>query len=239
MRPPGPPARTAFPAGLQPPRAGPRESGRGRRQGPAPAGDPPRVTHLAGLEDVEQELQALGHQLLVVLLLLDGAEVPQEALHHRVPRLGERGPQRLDPHVQLPGDACGTDGRPSPLPARRTDPGPSRQRPPLRAGSHPVPSRCGTLRPGKDSFHGPRQAGREVRGDFGCPSEKAEEWLWPKGRAPGWLGLGPHQPHCLWGPGTTYWEDLSITRAGQGHLEASETCRTLGPRLSRSHLTSL
>jgi hypothetical protein len=27
-------------------------------------------------------LQALSHQLLVVLLLLDGAEVPQEALHH-------------------------------------------------------------------------------------------------------------------------------------------------------------
>lgn len=39
-------------------------------------------THFAALEDVKHELQALSHQLLVVLLLLDGAEVPQEALHH-------------------------------------------------------------------------------------------------------------------------------------------------------------
>lgn len=42
-------------------------------------------THFAGLEDVKHELQAFCHQLLIVFFLLDRAEVPQEALHHRVP----------------------------------------------------------------------------------------------------------------------------------------------------------
>ena len=79
---------------------------------------PPGLSHLAGLEDVKHERQALSHQLFIVLLLLDGAEIPQEALHHRVPRLGEGRPQSLDPDVQLPGDAWTGKGKGSHPPGR-------------------------------------------------------------------------------------------------------------------------
>lgn len=86
---------------------------------------PQGLSHLAGLEDVEHERQALGHQLLVVLVLLDGAEIPQEALHHRVTRLGEGRPQRLDPDVQLPGDAWAGKGQGSHPPGRALPKGPT------------------------------------------------------------------------------------------------------------------
>lgn len=60
---------------------------------------------LAGSEDLEHERQAVGDQLLRVLVLLDAAEVFEQALDQRAAVLDEAGPQGLQPGVQGPGNA--------------------------------------------------------------------------------------------------------------------------------------
>lgn len=59
---------------------------------------------LAGSEDLEHEWQAMRDQLLSVLLLLDAAEVFEQALDQRSAVLDEAGTQGLEPGVQRPGN---------------------------------------------------------------------------------------------------------------------------------------
>lgn len=59
---------------------------------------------LAGSEDLEHEWQAVRDQLLGVLLLLDAAEVFEQALDQRSAVLDEAGTQGLEPGVQRPGN---------------------------------------------------------------------------------------------------------------------------------------
>lgn len=59
---------------------------------------------LAGSEDLEHEWQAVRDQLLSVLLLLDAAEVFEQALDQRSAVLDEAGTQGLEPGVQRPGN---------------------------------------------------------------------------------------------------------------------------------------
>lgn len=60
---------------------------------------------LAGSEDLEHERQAVRDQLLCVLVLLDAAEVFEQALDQRPAVLDEAGTQGLEPGVQRPGNA--------------------------------------------------------------------------------------------------------------------------------------
>lgn len=60
---------------------------------------------LAGSEDLEHERQAVRDQLLRVLVLLDAAEVFEQALDQRPAVLDEAGSQGLQPGVQRPGNA--------------------------------------------------------------------------------------------------------------------------------------
>lgn len=62
--------------------------------------------HLAGAQDLEEQRQAVGEQLLGVLLLLDAAELLQQALDQRPAVLQEAGAQGLQPGVQRPGHTC-------------------------------------------------------------------------------------------------------------------------------------
>ena len=62
------------------------------------------VRDLAGSEDLEHEWQAVRDQLLGVLVLLDAAEVLEQALDQRAAVLQEAGAERLQPGVQGPGD---------------------------------------------------------------------------------------------------------------------------------------
>lgn len=59
---------------------------------------------LAGSEDLEHERQAVRDQLLRVLVLLDAAEVFEQALDERPAVLDEAGAQGLQPGVQRPGN---------------------------------------------------------------------------------------------------------------------------------------
>ena len=59
---------------------------------------------LAGSEDLEHERQAVRDELLCVLLLLDAAEVFEQALDQRPAVLDEAGTQGLEPGVQCPGN---------------------------------------------------------------------------------------------------------------------------------------
>lgn len=67
-------------------------------------------SYLAGLQDLEHQGQALGDQLLRVLLLLDGLELRQQALNEGPAVLLEGDPQRLQPRVQGPRDTWGGEG---------------------------------------------------------------------------------------------------------------------------------
>jgi len=60
--------------------------------------------HLAGPEDLEHQRQAECDQLLCVLVLLDAAEVFEQALDQRPAVLHEAGTQGLQPGVQRPGN---------------------------------------------------------------------------------------------------------------------------------------
>lgn len=60
---------------------------------------------LAGSEDLEHERQAVRDELLRVLVLLDAAEVLEQALDQRPAVLHEAGAQGLQPGVQRPGNA--------------------------------------------------------------------------------------------------------------------------------------
>lgn len=60
---------------------------------------------LAGSEDLEHERQAVRDELLRVLVLLDAAEVFEQALDQRPAVLDEAGTQGLEPGVQRPGNA--------------------------------------------------------------------------------------------------------------------------------------
>lgn len=60
---------------------------------------------LAGSQDLEHEWQAVRDQLLGVFLLLDAAEVFEQALDQRPAVLNEAGTQGLEPGVQRPGNA--------------------------------------------------------------------------------------------------------------------------------------
>lgn len=59
--------------------------------------------YLAGPQDLEHERQAVRDQLQRVLLLVDAAELLQEALDERPAVLVETRAQRLQPSVQSPG----------------------------------------------------------------------------------------------------------------------------------------
>ena len=60
---------------------------------------------LAGSQDLEHERQAVRDELLRVLVLLDAAEVFEQALDERPAVLDEAGTQGLEPSVQRPGNA--------------------------------------------------------------------------------------------------------------------------------------
>lgn len=64
---------------------------------------------LAGFQDLKHERQALGDELLRVLLLLDGLELLEQALDERPAVLLEGDPQGLQPRVQCPGHAYASD----------------------------------------------------------------------------------------------------------------------------------
>lgn len=63
---------------------------------------------LAGSEDLEHERQAVRDQLLGVLVLLDAAEVFEQALDERPAVLDEAGAQGVEPGVKRPGNAWET-----------------------------------------------------------------------------------------------------------------------------------
>lgn len=63
------------------------------------------LADLAGSEDLEHERQAVRDELLRVLVLLDAAEVFEQALDQRPAVLDEAGAQGLEPGVQRPGNA--------------------------------------------------------------------------------------------------------------------------------------
>lgn len=60
---------------------------------------------LAGSQDLEHERQAVRDELLCVLVLLDAAEVFEQALDQRAAVLDGTGTQGLEPGVQRPGNA--------------------------------------------------------------------------------------------------------------------------------------
>lgn len=60
---------------------------------------------LAGSQDLEHERQAVRDELLCVLVLLDAAEVFEQALDQRPAVLDEAGTKGLEPGVQRPGNA--------------------------------------------------------------------------------------------------------------------------------------
>lgn len=60
---------------------------------------------LAGSQDLEHKRQAVRDELLCVLLLLDAAEVFEQALDQWPAVLDEAGTQGLEPGVQRPGNA--------------------------------------------------------------------------------------------------------------------------------------
>lgn len=60
---------------------------------------------LAGSQDLEHERQAVRDELLCVLILLDAAEVFEQALDQRAAVLDGTGTQGLEPGVQRPGNA--------------------------------------------------------------------------------------------------------------------------------------
>lgn len=60
---------------------------------------------LAASQDLEHERQAVRDELLRVLVLLDAAEVLEQALDQRPAVLHEAGAQGLEPGVQRPGNA--------------------------------------------------------------------------------------------------------------------------------------
>lgn len=63
------------------------------------------LADLAASQDLEHERQAVRDELLCVLVLLDAAEVFEQALDQRAAVLDETGPQGLEPGVQRPGNA--------------------------------------------------------------------------------------------------------------------------------------
>lgn len=63
---------------------------------------------LAASQDLEHERQAVRDELLRVLVLLDAAEVLEQALDQRPAVLHEAGAQGLEPGVQRPGNAWET-----------------------------------------------------------------------------------------------------------------------------------
>ena len=83
----------------------------------APRSGPPAAlsahrspSYLAGLQDLKHQRQALGDQLLRVLLLLNGLELLQQALDEGPAVLLEGDPQGLQPRVQGPRDTWGAGG---------------------------------------------------------------------------------------------------------------------------------
>lgn len=67
-----------------------------------------RRKNLADSQDLEHEREAVREQLLRVLVLMDAAEVFEEALDERPAVLHEAGPQGLQPGVEGPGNAWET-----------------------------------------------------------------------------------------------------------------------------------
>lgn len=67
---------------------------------------------LAASQDLEHERQAVRDELLRVLVLLDAAEVLEQALDQRPAVLHEASAQGLEPGVQRPGNAWETTPQP-------------------------------------------------------------------------------------------------------------------------------